>query len=179
MFQISQEMGSDIGAREALLDRAMGPARHIKTSARLRSGRKPAEGLALVARDATGWLVGTVRLWHVALGEEGRSCLMLGPLAVDPAAQGTGIGQKLMHWALAEAAFRGHEAVILVGDPEYYGRFGFSETPAVDLVLPGPVERRRFLGLELRSGALAGASGMVRATGELVPEIVPAVAMAS
>jgi predicted N-acetyltransferase YhbS len=197
MYPISDEVPAEAGAREALLDRAMGPARHIKTSARLRAGRRPAEGLALVARAAgperdpaldpdvgpgldvsgTGRVVGTVRLWHVALGGaggvgDGRACLMLGPLAVEPSLQGAGVGGRLMRRALAEAVRRGHAAVILVGDPDYYVRFGFSADLTTGLALPGPVERHRFLGLELIPGALAGATGLVRATG--APVVAPA-----
>ena len=185
MTRIVQEGAADAGARETLVDRAMGPGRHLKTSARLRAGRVAARGLSLVARDEeSGRLVGTVRLWHVALGDgidgAGRSALLLGPLAVDPAAQGGGIGAKLMRFALAEAAFRGHTAVILVGDPEYYERFGFAGAMAAELRLPGPVERRRFLGVELVPGALNGASGLVRATGEIAaPDYLPAYALAS
>ena len=56
----------------------------------------PAEGLALVARDADGHVIGTVRLWNVEAGvnREGQSvpALLLGPLAVDPAHEGKGIG---------------------------------------------------------------------------------------
>jgi predicted N-acetyltransferase YhbS len=169
MYLISEEAPADAGAREALLDRAMGSSRHLKTSARLRAGRRPADGLALVARDDVGRVVGTVRLWPVALGDgevgDGRACLMLGPLAVEPTVQGSGAGSRLMRRALAEAAFRGHDAIILVGDPDYYGRFGFSAEAMAELALPGPVERHRFLGLELKPGALAGARGVVRPTG--------------
>jgi predicted N-acetyltransferase YhbS len=169
---IVTERAGDAAAREALLDRAFGPGRHLKTSARLRVGRLPAEGLSLAAREAMSErLVGSVRLWAVALGGaaegDGRGALMLGPLGVDPDAQGFGIGSKLMRRAIAEATFRGHAAVILVGDPDYYARFGFSGHLTADLRLPGPVEQRRFLALELRSGALLGAAGLVRATGRV------------
>lgn len=171
MYLISEEAPAEAGAREALLDRAMGSSRQLKTSARLRAGRRPADGLALVAREEESRrVVGTVRLWPVALGDgevgDGRAALMLGPLAVEPTLQGAGLGGDLMRHALAAAAARGHAAVILVGDPEYYARFGFSAEAMADLVLPGPVERHRFLGLELTPGALAGAAGMVRATGK-------------
>src|SRR5690242_9421951 len=70
-FVITAETDADIAAREALLDRAMGPGRKRKSSEKLRRGRRPSEGLAFVARDATGTVVGTVRLWDVMLGEEG------------------------------------------------------------------------------------------------------------
>ena len=46
---------------------------------------------------------------------------------------------------------------------------GFDQALAEGLTLPGPFERARFLGLELRPGALAGAAGMVRPTGVLAP----------
>jgi predicted N-acetyltransferase YhbS len=59
--------------------------------------------------------------------------------------------------------------VILVGDAPYYERFGFSRAGAQALDLPGPVDPARFLALELQPGALAGAAGLVRATGALAP----------
>src|SRR5262245_414557 len=79
---ILAESTADFGEREALLDRAMGAGRKRKSSEKLRRGRRPSEGLAFVARAADGRLVGTVRLWDVALGEHGRAALLLGPLAV-------------------------------------------------------------------------------------------------
>jgi predicted N-acetyltransferase YhbS len=64
-YSILAETAADVGAREALLDRAMGPGRKRKSSEKLRRGRRPAEGLALVARGTDGRVVGTVRLWDV------------------------------------------------------------------------------------------------------------------
>ena len=61
----------------------------------------------------------------------------------------------MMGEAVARAADRGHGAILLVGDAPYYQRFGFSAAPMAELAMPGPVERERFLGLELRDGALA------------------------
>ena len=66
-FLIEAETVRDVAAREALLDRAMGPGRRRKSSEKLRRGRLPADGLAFVARDADGRVVGTVRLWDVAV----------------------------------------------------------------------------------------------------------------
>ena len=163
MIQIRDEIASDIGARERLLDACFGAGRFAKTSQRLREGRLPAESLSLAA-ERDGRLVGTVRLWHVAAGES-RPALLLGPLAVDPAIQGCGLGAGLMQAALGRAAALGHEAVLLVGDAPYYARFGFSQDRTERLAMPGPFERERFLGLELTEGALSGASGVLRATG--------------
>lgn len=166
MVTIRPEISSDIAPRERLLDRAFGKARRRKTSERLREGRLPAEGLAFTALDAKGKLIGTIRLWDVLAGSAGPA-LLLGPLAVDCKAQGKGIGAALMRHAIAEATRLGHGAIILVGDAPYYARFGFSGAPVADLHLPGPVERQRFLGLELTPGALDGAEGLVAGCGRL------------
>jgi predicted N-acetyltransferase YhbS len=157
-YAIRAERASDVIAREALLDACFGANRHARTCQRLRDGRTPAEGLALSA-VARGKLVGTLRLWHVSAG--GVPALMLGPLAVEQSWRKLGVGAVLMDRTLAAAAARGHRAVILLGDAPYYARFGFSAAKTGELSLPGPFERNRLLGLELREGALDGAWGMV------------------
>jgi predicted N-acetyltransferase YhbS len=167
MLRIAPELPADIAARESLLDRALGPDRLMKPSERLREGRLPA--LALVAWHGKR-IVGSVRLWHI--DASGVPALLLGPLAVDPSAQGHGIGSALMQEALARAAVRGHRAVILVGDAPYYARFGFTAAPTRRLQMPGPVDRKRFLALELAPKSLAAASGRIIATGE--PALAPA-----
>jgi predicted N-acetyltransferase YhbS len=162
-FSLVAESDGDIATRENLLDRAMGPGRTRKSSEKLRRGRKPSEGLALVARGSDGSLVGTVRLWDVAAGD--RAALLLGPLAVDPSLKGAGIGGALMRLAIEEARRLGHKAILLVGDAPYYARFGFTAEKTGALAMPGPYERHRFLALELEEGALDGAQGVLRATG--------------
>jgi len=147
-FAIRGERGSDVVAREALLDSAFGANRQTRTCQRLRDGRTPAEGLAFSAVRG-GRLVGTVRLWHVSAG--GVSALMLGPLAVGDTCRKLGVGAALMDHALAAAKARGHRAVILLGDAPYYARFGFS-----------PAKTGAF---ELSEGALDGAWGMIVPTG--------------
>lgn len=159
---VEDEREGDAEAREALLDRAFGPARFRKTCQKLRAGRLPAQGLALVAR-VEGQLVGTVRQWHVAAG--GVPAVMLGPLAVDLRYRDLGIGARLMQESIARAAALGHRAILLVGDAPYYERFGFARRHTLGLRLPGPVEAERFLGLALTSDAFAAAHGLVRPTG--------------
>ena len=172
MITIRHERSTDIPARERLLDAAFGPARLVKTSERLREGRFPADELSFVAIE-NGRLVGTARLWNIAAGL-GRAALLLGPVAVAPAARGRGIGAMLVKRSLADAKRRGHRAVLLVGDAPYYGRFGFGAEATAALRLPGPFQPERLLGLELRPDALDGARGLVRATGQRVPKGLPA-----
>jgi len=162
---ILAESSGDVPAREALLDRAMGPGRRRKSSEKLRRGRRPSEGLAFSAKDAGGRLVGTVRLWDVTAGEGGAPALLLGPLAVDPSLKSAGIGSALMRHAIAEARRLGHGAILLVGDAPYYARFGFSAGRTDALSMPGPYEKSRFLALELIEGWLDGARGTLTAAG--------------
>ena len=168
MITIRDEIANDIPAREALLDRCLGERRTAKSSERLREGRLPAEGLALSA-ERDGELLATVRLWPVEAN--GVPALLLGPLAVKPELQGEGLGKAMMREALWRAACHGHGAVILVGDAPYYARFGFDPGLTRDLAMPGPVERERFLAIELREGALDGASGVLVASGAVVPAV--------
>jgi predicted N-acetyltransferase YhbS len=167
---IEDERAFDATAREALLDEAFGPRRLAKTSQRLRDGRAPVEGLALVARDGDE-LVGTLRCWPVKAG--GRPALLLGPVAVAKSHRSRGIGSALMREALQRAATGGHRAVLLVGDAPYYARFGFTAALTRDLELPGPVDRARFLAIETVAGALNGAKGLVKAMGRRRPARTP------
>ncbi len=84
-YTITAETDGDVPAREALLDRAMGPGRKRKSSEKLRRGRRPAEGLAFVARDDAGTVVATVRLWNVGF-ELGRDI----PPPLTPPLKGEG-----------------------------------------------------------------------------------------
>jgi predicted N-acetyltransferase YhbS len=162
---VRAETPADAFARDAILDRAMARNGRRKASNRLRRGRRPSEGLAFVATDEAGAIVGTVRLWDIAAGEGGPAALLLGPLAVDPGLKSAGIGAALMRHAVAEAGRLGHRAILLVGDAPYYARFGFSAARTGRLAMPGPYERERLLALELAEGALDGASGTLIATG--------------
>jgi predicted N-acetyltransferase YhbS len=66
-----------------------------------------------------------------------------------------------MQQALARAKLQGHASVLLVGDAAYYNRFGFEQRFTDQLIMPGPVDPKRFLGRELIPGALSGAAGAV------------------
>jgi predicted N-acetyltransferase YhbS len=167
MISIRLERASDIDAREALLDQALGEARYRKSSERLREGRLPADGLSFVAAEGTR-IIGTVRLWDIACGA-GKPALLLGPVAVADDCRNRGLGGALVRRALREARKLGHRAVVLVGDASYYGRFGFTAKKTGALWMPGPFERHRLLALELTPAALDGARGLIVATGRSMP----------
>lgn len=136
-------------AVEALLDRAFGADRHARTAYKVRGAGAAIAGLSVAAIE-DGALVGTIQCWPVALaGDDGGlvPLVMIGPVAVEPARQQDGIGRRLMAAALAAATAHGLDgALMLIGDPDYYGRFfGFSAALTGGWRLPGPVERHRLL----------------------------------
>jgi predicted N-acetyltransferase YhbS len=144
-----------------LHERAFGPGRFARTAERLREGvGGPRPDLSFVALVGT-LLVGSVRLWPVCVGDE--PALLLGPLAVEPAFEGRGLGAALMEAALAAGRARGDTLVLLVGDEPYYARFGFRRVPPGRLDLPGPVDPARVLAAELVAGAFERSAGRVRA----------------
>lgn len=179
MIQIRHERFSDIDAREALLDNAFGETRYRKSSERLREDRLPAEGLSFIASEGRR-VIGTARLWDVSVGN-GRPALLLGPVAVAEDCRSQGLGGALVRRALQTARKLGHGAAILVGDPEYYNRFGFSAEKTGALWMPGPFERHRLLGRELKAGSLDGARGMIAPTGRVqpMPDLAALVAQAT
>lgn len=162
-FSITPQEPQHEGAIEELLDEVFGLSRRVKTSYRLREGEMPVEGLSFVALEAGNRLVGAISFWNVFVGEKGYPALLLGPLAVAPDRQGTGVGRALMKVGLDRAAQIGAKLVILVGDEPYYGRVGFKKAPENQLLMPGPVDPDRLLYLELQNGAMSRAKGLVLA----------------
>lgn len=134
---------------EALLDRAFEPERKQRTAYKLREGVDWLPGLSFAAIDADEHLVGTIQCWPVALTDPaGRKhpLILFGPVAVLPEAQGAGYGKALMTAAIGALNSRAPLPQVMIGDPEYYGRFwGFSAEPTAGWTLPGPWEPRRLL----------------------------------
>ncbi len=152
MIDLLPLAAADPAAVEALLDAAFGPDRHGRTAYRLRTGETAIAALSF-CMQADGRLAGTIQCWPVALADDAgaprRPLVLVGPVAVDPARQGGGIGRALMGRMLAAAdaggGGPGHDALVLIGDPEYYGRFGFTAEQTGGWRLPGPFEPRRLL----------------------------------
>lgn len=81
----------------------------------------------------------------------------LAPVAIMPRQQGIGVGGGLIMQGLKEIRALGVEAVIVLGDPGYYERFGFSHTLAAGLETP--LQGEHLMGLALKDGALDGVEG--------------------
>jgi len=148
---------------EGLLDRAFEPTRRSRTAYRLREGAEWLPGLSFAALDEGEHLVGTIQCWPVALTDAaGRAhpLVMVGPVAVLPEAQGMGYGKALMAAMLAGLSPQAPLPLVMVGDPEYYGQWGFSATHTGGWRLPGPWEARRLLARAENPGILP-AEGML------------------
>lgn len=167
-FSISPTQPSDHNAIEHLLDLAFGTDRRTKASYRLREGSTAVKGLSHVVRDQALGVVGAISYWPLAVGAKGTKALLLGPLAVHPQRQNLGIGLLLMQQTLAMAKVAGHRLVLLVGDAPYYGRVGFAQVPERQVLMPGPIDLKRLLALELVEGELGEAHGLLMAAHRFV-----------
>lgn len=143
---------ADQVAVERLLDEAFGAERKARPAYRLRDGLAPIPALSFVTRDEAGLLVGSIQFWPLVLTDPHGATLpvaLLGPVAVARGMRSRGLGACMVRHGLEEARTLGVKAVVLVGDPEYYGRFGFSCSETGGWTVPAPVERHRLLALRL------------------------------
>jgi len=131
---------------EALLDAAFGADRRTRTAYRLRESADWLPALSFAAWQGER-LIGSLQSWPVALCSAGGAdrLVMVGPVAVAPDVQGTGIGRALMDALIAAAAQEGADALMMIGDPDYYSRWGFSAEASAGWRIDGPYEQHRLL----------------------------------
>lgn len=118
--------------------------------------------IAGIVGRAGGAVVGHVMFSTLSLIVDGRAvrAVALAPLAVHADWRRLGLGARLVEAGLAACRAGGVAAVVVLGDPAYYRRFGFSLQALAHVRSPyGP---GKLMGLELVPGALAGAAGEVR-----------------
>ncbi|MBH1555602.1 N-acetyltransferase [Stenotrophomonas maltophilia] len=136
-YTLRNEAAADIAAIHALTSAAFAAAEHSSHTEHfivdaLRSRGELA--VSLVA-EVDGERVGHVAVSPVAISDGSGGWFGLGPISVLPAWQGQGIGAALMHAALEALRRQGARGCVLLGEPGYYGRFGFRAEPG--LILPG------------------------------------------
>jgi putative acetyltransferase len=118
--------------------------------------------ISLVA-EADGKVVGHILFSPVSLTEHAHLKVMgLAPMAVAPDYQRKGIGSALVRQGLTRCKDLGCCAVVVVGHPEFYPRFGFGPADRYALRCEYDVPADVFMVAELEAGALSGVSGLVR-----------------
>jgi putative acetyltransferase len=125
--------------------------------------RGAVEPLISLVAEADGRLLGHVVFSPVVIegAPDAPACCGLGPVGVDPAAQGGGVGSALIRAGLERARGAGFAACFVLGNPSYYGRFGFRLAPP-DFRYESQAYDPVFQVQELVPGALAGRRGFVR-----------------
>jgi predicted N-acetyltransferase YhbS len=180
-YLIKPEPAVLAGAVERLYDDVFGPARFHKASYLFREGVAPVRELSWIAlegdRPGNDRLVGAIRYWPILVGETGHSALLLGPLAIAQDRAGKGIGRALMFKTLDLAAQLGHDLVLLVGDVDYYKRFGFVPATPHGFVMPGESRPDRLQVAPLKDNVLGRIAGEVRHLHTGLPAIAVAKAV--
>lgn len=165
---IQNESPDDYDAVEKLAEEAFGPGRFTRSAFRLREGVTHEPSLSFTLHRS-GMLAGAVKLTKILVGDD--EALLLGPLVVSPQYKNAGLGAALMCKAVEAARDEGYEAIILIGDFDYYKRFGFQQIPKGQITLPGPADPARILVCPLVEDADTKFSGLASKYQQKVPDI--------
>ena len=158
---IREEQSRDVAAiRRVTLDAFDGSAEADLVDTLRANGRFK---LSLVA-ELDGEVIGHILFTVVTIEDADPlpRALGLAPLAVLSEFQRKGVGSALMRRSLERCRDLGHDAIVVVGHPEYYPKFGFLPASRYGLRCEYDVPEDVFMALELRAGALQGSGGLVR-----------------
>jgi len=161
MLIIRQETPEDMAAIRYVNEQAFGGAVEADIVEKLRE--RGVLTLSLVATQDNE-IKGHIAFSPVKVESERSSfdAIALAPMAVLPAYQHKGIGSQLVRAGLEKCRQDGHKAMVVLGHPDYYPRFGFVPARTFNLKCEYPVPEEAFMALELRKGALANVSGTVK-----------------
>jgi putative acetyltransferase len=135
-IEIRNESSADVSAIEEATISAFlnaphtGHTEHFIVNALRKAGKLR---LSLVA-DAKGTVVGHLAASPVSISDDAAGWFGLGPISVLPEHQGRGVGSRLVREALHILREQGAAGCVLLGEPGFYGRFGFRADPT--LILP-------------------------------------------
>jgi len=125
--------------------------------------RQQAQPVVSLVAEENGEVVGHIMFSPVSLSDHPNLKVMgLAPMAVLPVHQRTGIGSALVRAGLEQCRQLDFVAVVVLGHPEYYPRFGFSPSSLFGVDSEYDVPDEVFMAMELQPEALSGKTGRVR-----------------
>ena len=159
-MRIRPEEGKDWAPVRLVNESAFETCVEARLVARLREEAQPVISLVAEENDE---VVGHIIFPPVSLGGHAHLRMMgLGPMAVLPKLQRKGIGAALIRAGLEQCKQLGAGAVVLVGHPEFYSRFGFRPASRFQLTCEFEVPEEAWMALELESEFLADVSGKIK-----------------
>jgi len=161
MTQIRPENSSDVPAIRSVNTAAFPSPAEADLVDKLRSDG--AHVLSLVALDGER-VIGHILFSPVVIETESGTidAIGLGPMSVLPESQRSGIGSQLVKTGLSQCAAMSHSAMVVLGHPDYYPRFGFIRADRRNISCEFPSPPEAFMVMELQDGALDGVSGLAK-----------------
>jgi putative acetyltransferase len=158
---IRSEQSADLAAIHRVNELAFGQPAEANVVDALRHKGKTVVSLVALEDDK---VVGHILFSPVTIEAPDRIVNIVGlaPMAVLPAYQKSGIGSALVKAGLEECQKAGHSAVVVLGHPEYYPRFGFVPASRFGLKSEYVVPDEVFMAMELQAGALSGCRGVAK-----------------
>lgn len=156
---IRTEIGVDAASIDALLRRSFASEAEAELVQQLRE-----DGLltlGVVATDDEGQVLGYAAFSPVTLSGEDLQWVALAPVAVDASVRGQGLGQQLVREGLDTLNEFGYAAVVVLGDPAWYGQLGFTAAASQQLSCRWPDSASSFQIHPLTDGVFDGVSGEV------------------
>ena len=160
-IEIRDERAGDEAVIRAVNDAAFGQPDESRMVDAIRAARHEAISLVAVS-DHT--IVGHILFTPVTIDGAASPVRAAGlaPMAVLPPHQRHGIGSRLVHAGLSRCRDRGYSAVVVLGHPAFYPRFGFDRASAFGLTCEFEVPDDAFMVAELSPGSLSGVTGVVK-----------------
>jgi len=158
MIQIIPEKPEDVQLIHGINSKAFETDAEARLVDKLRGVVKPF--ISLVAKE-DGVVLGHILFTPVTVGDTKFQAMGLGPMAVIPGRQGQGIGSTLIIEGLITCRSMGAQAVFVLGEPEYYTKFGFEPASKKQIFYKSDQFAPYFFMIELIPSALNGISGEV------------------
>ena len=158
---IRQETEGDAKDIRIIQERAFGRSAEANLVEALRDSTSYALSLVILKEDVT---VGHILFTEATLHSQNDvfPLLGLGPMAVLPEYQNQGMGSRLIRHGMTECSRLGHDAIVVLGHPKYYPRFGFLPARSYGITCEFRVPPEAFMVCELRKGALRNKPGIVK-----------------